>query len=92
MPATFTRTIRSLGADRGRYGVFWILAACVLIAAWVAWGLAGQVAVYEVAESARLEVTGLPHPVTSALDGQIVESRLELGREVIQRGTTRTAR
>jgi hypothetical protein len=54
MAVTFSRSLRSLQADRSR---LWTveLALGLLLAGWLAWFLLGQVAVYEVTERARLE-------------------------------------
>src|SRR5215470_1319269 len=81
MPATFSRTLRSLHADAPRPGRLAVLGA-VLLLGWSAWLVAGEVPLYEVTDQARLEVTSAPHPVTAAVGGRVVETRLVLGREV----------
>ena len=84
MPATFTRTVRSLSTDRVRSGNFCIALAMLLMAAWAAWFCWARVSVYEVAETARLEVTGLSRPVVSVCDAQVRETRLVLGQTVVE--------
>src|SRR5262245_14661128 len=83
MPGVFSRTLRSLEADRsrGRLAVFLLLP---LLAAWGAWLLLARVAVYETTDRARLEVVRSAHPLASPLSGHVIESRLVLGREVTQ--------
>jgi membrane fusion protein (multidrug efflux system) len=81
MSATFSRTLRSLEADRSRR-LFVEALLFVLIGGWTAWMLLGQVAVYEVSERARLEVKSAAHPVASPVGGQIRETRLTIGRYV----------
>src|SRR5215813_2706044 len=81
MPATFSRTLRSLDADRSRRrGV--ALALLALFGAWAAWLVLGRVPLYEVTETARLEVASAAHPVTAVVGGRIVETRLQIGQEV----------
>jgi membrane fusion protein (multidrug efflux system) len=55
---------------------------CVLLAAWAAWFLFGQVTVYEVTDKARLEVKSAAHPVATQVAGKIVKTQLAIGREV----------
>ena len=64
MSATFSRTLRSLEADRSRR-LFIEALLFILFGGWTAWMLLGQVAVYEVSERARLEVKSAAHPVAS---------------------------
>jgi membrane fusion protein (multidrug efflux system) len=81
MSATFSRTLRSLQADAPRAGG-WLAGAAVLLLGWAAWLTGEQVPVYEVTDQARLEVTRAAHPVTAAVGGRVVETRLVLGRAV----------
>ena len=83
MPSTFSRTLRSLEADGPKRGI--ILAAGALSTVWAAWFLIARVPVYEVAESARLEVKAAAHPVAAQVDGRVLITSLAIGREV-QRG------
>jgi membrane fusion protein (multidrug efflux system) len=81
MSTTFSRTLRSLDADRPRRRGLELLVG-VLLAAWAAWFLLGQVTVYEVTDKARLEVTSAAHPVATQVAGKVVETRLAIGRDV----------
>src|SRR5262245_65577936 len=81
MPATFSRTLRSLDADRSRRrGV--ALALLALFGAWAAWLVLGRVPLFEVTETARLEVASAAHPITAVVGGRGVESKLRIGQEV----------
>jgi membrane fusion protein (multidrug efflux system) len=81
MAATFSRTLRSLEADGSRSRVVdWLVLA--VVAAWAAWLVSGRVALYEVSESARLEVEGAAHPIASPVTGRVVETGMTIGREV----------
>jgi membrane fusion protein (multidrug efflux system) len=76
--------MRSLDVDAGGRGIGWIAFAVVLLALWLAWFLLAQVRVYEVSESARLEVNQQIHPVTAAIAGRVVAERLTLGASVAE--------
>jgi membrane fusion protein (multidrug efflux system) len=54
----------------------------LLLVGWVAWFLFGRVTVYEVTEKGRLETQSTAHAVATPVGGQVVETRLTLGREV----------
>jgi membrane fusion protein (multidrug efflux system) len=81
MPATFSRTLRSLEADGPRCRTVNLL-VLALAAAWGAWSFLGRVGVYEVTREARLEVDNAAHPVASPVEGRVVETRVTIGREV----------
>jgi membrane fusion protein (multidrug efflux system) len=56
--------------------------AAALLGGWVAWFVLARVAVYEVTQSARLEVDHAPHPVATPLAGRVAVSHLVVGQEV----------
>jgi multidrug resistance efflux pump len=56
--------------------------ALVLLLAWLGWFVLGQVTVFEVSRSARLEVQQSANPVAAAVAGKVVESRIVLGQEI----------
>jgi membrane fusion protein (multidrug efflux system) len=80
MPSTFSRTLRSLEGDGPRRGI--VLAAGALSTVWLAWFLVARVPIYEVAESARLEVKAAAHPVAAQVDGRVLVTHLAIGWEV----------
>lgn len=59
-----------------------LLFVAALLAAWVGWFLLARITVYEVSQSARLEVDQAAHPIAAQSEGRVVASYLELGREV----------
>jgi membrane fusion protein (multidrug efflux system) len=59
----------------------WAL-ALVLLLGWLSWFVLGQVTVFEVSKSARLEVQQSANPVAAAVAGKVVESRIVLGQEI----------
>jgi membrane fusion protein (multidrug efflux system) len=81
MPATFSRTLRSLEAERSRR-LFIEVLIVALILGWTLWLLFGRVVVFEVSERARLEVKSAAHPVAAPVGGQVVETLLTIGRRV----------
>jgi multidrug resistance efflux pump len=84
MPSAFTRTTRSLDADRARFTTPILLFCLLLLLLWGSWFVFATVPVYEVTESARLEVIDAAHPVSVLVGGRVVETRLAIGREVEQ--------
>ena len=80
MPSTFSRTMRSLEGDGPRWGI--VRAAGALSTVWLAWFLVARVPIYEVAESARLEVKAAAHPVAAQVDGRVLVTHLAIGWEV----------
>jgi hypothetical protein len=80
----FTRTLRKLDADTGRWGVCGVLAAAALAGAFGLWCTLTQVTLYEVAATARIEAGQAAYPVASSVAGRVTQSRLTIGREVSQ--------
>jgi hypothetical protein len=54
VPATFSRTMRSLDADSLRTSILGLLLAAVLCGLWAAWFFFAQVTLYEVSETVRV--------------------------------------
>lgn len=81
MPASFSRTLRSLEADRPR-GRLWSVLAAAILALWLAWFLFAEVGVYECASQARLEANSEVHPLAVQIGGHVIETRLAIGRRV----------
>ncbi len=50
--------------------------------AWLGWFLFAEVTVYESSVQSQLEVNSAANPVEAAVEGQVVSTALELGREV----------
>ncbi len=82
MANSFSRTSRSLASDTSRYAfVVWGLASAML-GAWLSWFLLVKVTVYEVSQTARLEVERAAHPVTAPIAGRITATSMRLGKRV----------
>lgn len=87
MPSAFYRTTRSLSLDRFRFSVIGILVATAILMLWIAWSIWVKISIYEVSDSARIEVAKAVHPVAAPISGRITKADLVLGQEV-QRGDT----
>ena len=84
MSANFSHSLRALDDDGFRRSG-WALALLALLASgWVVWFVCSRVTVYEVSENARLEVDRAVYPVEAQVDGRILVSRLDIGRQVQQ--------
>ena len=82
MATSFSRTCRSLANDTSRYAfLVWGLVT-TLLAAWLCWLSFANVTVYELSESARLEVAQAAHPIAALLPGKILSTSVQLGRQV----------
>lgn len=82
MAPSFPRTRGRLDLEGRGPRVLAILVTCVLLAVWAAWFLLGDVAVYAVSDTARLEVASAPHPVEAPVEGVVVSTQLTMGRLV----------
>ena len=82
MATSFSRTCRSLANDTSRYAfLVWGLVTA-LLAAWLCRLTFANVTVYELSESARLEVAQAAHPIAALLPGKILSTSVQLGRHV----------
>lgn len=82
MPTSFSRSLRSLEADRFGGSLLGIAVGLSLLLAWFAWFVLARVALYEVSDVARLEVDVEPHEVMSLISGRVILNDMVLGREV----------
>jgi multidrug resistance efflux pump len=78
---SFARTLRALDADGLSPALLAVLLVAVLGGVWSAWLVLARVPVYQISESARLEVERM-HSIAAPVSGRIVASSLALGREV----------
>ena len=82
MATAFTRTLRSLAVDRFRNTAIALLAGVAFAGAWAYWAYTSRVTLYEITESARMEVDRAIYPIQSPIDGRVTATTLEVGREV----------
>jgi multidrug resistance efflux pump len=79
--ASFPHTLRALETNGTRPTIFGLILITAILAVWSAWLWRGQVAVYEVSTTARLEVEHV-HAVGATVGGRVAASYLALGRRV----------
>lgn len=82
MSTGFSRTLRSLRAENWGMPSAAILIAGCLVGAWFAWANWARVTLYEVSNSARLEVDRAAYPIQSPIAGRISASYRVVNREV----------
>lgn len=87
MSVSFTRTLRSLSADRAKPARFALAIFVLVFALWTAWLVLARVPVYRTSERARFEVEEAAHPVETPVSGLVVATTAVLGRRV-QAGET----
>jgi multidrug resistance efflux pump len=77
----FSRTLRALNDDAPRR-VRGVAIALVLLAAWIAWAVAGRVSVVAVSKRARFESHSAVRQIAVPLSGRITSINIALGRSV----------
>jgi len=82
MAASFSRTLRSIRADRPTRHVVAIGVAVLLLGGWSAWAAWARIAVFEATPTARLEVEQASHPVQAPVAGRVMSIAMPLGGEV----------
>lgn len=82
MSANFSHTLRALRDDGFRRPGGALAIVGVLALGWLVWFVCARVTVYEVSDNARLEVDRAVFPVEAQVDGRVLSSRLEIGRNV----------
>src|SRR5262245_19271844 len=80
MPVSFSRTLRSLEADRTAPGGLGLVLVITFV--WVTWMVRAEIPVYETTRQARIEVSRSPFPVARVVDGRVESTNLTLGAEV----------
>src|SRR5215470_15835111 len=82
MAMAFAHSMRALAADRGRWALAGLVAVLALLSAWGAWLVLARVTLYEVTQTARLEVAQAGHPIATPVAGRVVATHLVVGRDV----------
>lgn len=82
MAAAFSRTLRSLSADRGlgTYVVFGT--ATFFVASWLAWMLFARMDLFVVSKSARVEIDAVANAVDAPVAGRVISNAMRLGEQV----------
>lgn len=82
MSVAFSRTTRSLQADRGTRADMIVIAVAALFLAWSAWMLLGRVTVYATSRSARIEVADAPRTFSIGEGGRLLVVHVHAGEKV----------
>ena len=82
MATAFSRTLRSLEADRFRRTALVLAGVAGLLALWGWWATRSHIGVYEVTENARLEIDNAVYPLQSPIGGRVTSVSLVIGQEV----------
>jgi len=82
MSTAFTRTMQALEAGGFRRNAAALLVGGGLLAGWAWWFWFSRLPRYEVTDTARIEADQASHLIQARVGGQVVASRLDLGRRV----------
>src|SRR5262245_10388755 len=82
MASPFSRTIRSLNAESSRNSMAALIISAAILLAWLLWFVMARVPIFEISETARLEVDSAAHPIEAAVSGRVIKTNLSIGREV----------
>ena len=82
MAATFPHSLQSLKADGFRCSTSGLLLAVTLVACWGGWSFFARVTLYEVTDTARLEVGQEAHALQASVAGRVVATHLVLNTDV----------
>ena len=82
MSISFSRSMRSLAVDSFRPSLLGFIISAILLVAWLAWFFMARVSVYELSDTARLEVGTAVHPVVAPVGGRVAAVHMTVGREV----------
>ncbi|HYP26667.1 MAG TPA: HlyD family efflux transporter periplasmic adaptor subunit [Blastocatellia bacterium] len=82
MSVNFSRSMRSLAVDSFRPSVLGFTLSAILLLAWLSWFFLARVSVYELSETARLEVGAAVHPVVAPVGGRVAAVHMTVGQEV----------
>lgn len=82
MSTAFSRTLRSLDADRFVRPAVAMGVTGAFLAGWGAWAVLSHVTLRAVSDSARIEVAQATYPVQSPMVGRVVQTYLAVGKRV----------
>ena len=82
MATAFSRTLRSLEADRFRGTALVLAGVAGLLGLWGFWATRSRIGLYEVTDNARLEIDNAVYPLQAPIGGRVISTVLVIGREV----------
>ncbi len=82
MSIAFSRSMRSFNAFDLRGPTIGIVVVALVLGGWFVWAWGARVSLYEVTNTARLEVEQAAHPIEAQVAGRVVKNYLVLGERV----------
>ena len=82
MSIAFSRSMRLFDVSDFRGLILSIAVAAVVLGGWFVWAWRARVSLYEVANTARLEVEHAAYPIEAQVSGKVVRNYLVLGQHV----------
>ena len=82
MSIAFSRSMRLFDVSDFRGPIVSIVVAVVVLGGWFVWAVRARISLYEVANTARLEVEHAAYPIEAQVSGRVVKNYLALGQHV----------
>jgi multidrug resistance efflux pump len=82
MRSSFSSSMRSLANDKFSPSFLVMAAAAIILGLWTAWLAIARVSVYEISDTARIEVDTSLYPIAAPISGKVMDTYLAVGREV----------
>jgi multidrug resistance efflux pump len=82
MSIAFSRSMRLFDLSDFRGPILSIAVAAIVLGAWFVWALRARISLYEVADTARIEVEHAAYPIEAQVSGRVVKSYFVLGQNV----------
>lgn len=78
----FPRTFQALDEEGPGVSLVGLVLVTLLLIAWLVWLFAARISVFEVTPVGRLEADRAAYPITSQVDGKVIEVPMTMGRRV----------
>jgi multidrug resistance efflux pump len=82
MSIAFSRSMRLFDVPDFRGPILSIAVAAIVLGGWFVWAWRARVSLYEVANTARLEVEHAAYPIEAQVSGRVVKNHVVLGQHV----------
>src|ERR1044072_2230080 len=82
MRSSFSNSMRSLANDKFSPSFLAMAAAAIILGLWTVWLVMAKVSVYEISDTARIEVDTSLYPIAAPISGKVKDAFLAVGREV----------
>src|ERR1044072_8585717 len=82
MSIAFSRSMRLFDVPDFRGPILSIAVVAIVLGGWFVWAFRARVSLYEVANTARVEVEHAAYPIEAQVSGRVVRNYLVLGQSV----------